>query len=187
LIIDSYFQHSGEYESSIGEALLNTGKLSLSIYLASPDKDFGAQRIKEKERPKNKRLTYKQALDESLDDEMSEDYRGRYRAKFNESIDEIKAHFLRKEIRLRIHKYPTMPATRIIAVDDKHYIIGSFPLLGHNPEYFCFYLHDENLTGADLDVVGRPKTQVRLIRRISDQVWPEPASVRSTKRRKGRV
>ena len=62
-ILDSYFGRSGDMEPFIIEALgVRTTRLKISIYMADPQKNFGAQRFKEKERPKGRKMLNKQLL-----------------------------------------------------------------------------------------------------------------------------
>jgi transcriptional regulator with XRE-family HTH domain len=177
VIIDSFFSEFARLGLLVQQAVRDEGKdLKIRIYMASPEKDFGAQRKKEMGQLADRRNSYK----ELLAAELSDDERDSYEDRFHDYEAGIREHLGKYPgVAIEVFEYPCMPSIRIIVVDGKHFVFGWFPLLAQNPTQACFYLEDAGLSGADVDLRDNLSRQIKNVEMISD-----PARNRSERARK---
>jgi hypothetical protein len=176
VIVDSFLVNEvGPIETCVKNAVAQpgVGRLAISIYMASPKREFGAQRVREKEGPHTSN-EYKQALESPI---STADWNAHI-DRFNLSLREIRSHIATLPgVDLEIRTYPTMPTTRIFVIDDIDYFFGWFPLLNGNPAYSCCHLRDDGVDKAGKTLAKALHDQVEIIHSISDRAELEPRRV----------
>lgn len=174
VIIDSYFNHAMDLRRWVQKAVKSgVSALDISIYMASDETMFGAQRFIEKQRPHDANISYKQSLSKGLSARDIE----AYKKGIEHWAGELEACLFGQPVSLNIYTYKTMLSIRIILVDDLHFIFGWFPLLDHNPDYICFYLKKSaDLSGADIEVVEKLIKQVNVVVEIREPFPPARAN-----------
>ena len=180
VIVDSFLVNEvGAIEGCVKRAIAQPGvkSLKVSVYLASPEKVFGAQRIREKENPQIPGVT-KEGMTErykqTLGCEISKVDRNTHIARFNTSYSAIMSHISMPRVELRVRTYPSMPTTRIFVIDDIDYIFGWFPLLTGNPEYVCCHLRDDGLSGSEEALARSLRDHIEIVESISDEAEAKP-------------
>jgi hypothetical protein len=187
VIIDGFFSEHCELDLCVAKAIearqkmsektaqeSNGKKLEITVYMTSPDTAYGAQRVREMERPDEDNAKCIGLLKQDISLGEREDYRKEFKLYVRRL-----GHIAKKRpIELRIYKYVATPSTRMIIVDDRHFVFGWFPLWEQNPGYICMYLEDRGLQGADLEVVGKLRDQVKNFHAISRLIFPNRRKVR---------
>jgi hypothetical protein len=173
-IIDSFFLNEiGAVAHQIGEAVHHGArKLDLSIFMASPEMDFAVQRTREIGRFKaGNHIPFKKKLWAPITDGERESYTNAF---YETYVPNIYRYFTLPEVNPMVFKYPSLPATRIYRIDDKHFVFGWFPLFERNPTYICLSLtRSDNLSDADAEVVQKLTEQIEHIKAISELVPEE--------------
>ena len=181
VIVDTFLVNEvGQIQACVQEAASNLQDgsiLTVSVYMADPERIFGAQRIREKEHlgtegdNETNRTIRLNEFKKTLHSEISSDDRDRHKEKFSESVREIGSHVCSlQKVYAAIYMYPTMPTIRIFLIDDVDFIFGWFPLDRSNPGYPCCHLKDSELDGADKELAKELRQQVKIIHAISDKV-----------------
>ena len=186
-VVDGFFSEHWDLDLCVAEATQkkqnesrpdsDKEKLAISVYMTSPETDFGVQRGKEIERPAEDKATCIDILKKPI----SDDEREGYRTDFKGYIKGLRLISKSHPVELNIYEYFAMPSTRMIVIDDKHFFFGWFPLWEHNPGYFCMYLEDNSLQGADLEVVKKLRGQIDNFISISKLVFSSSPARGKTK------
>lgn len=187
VIIDGFFSEHCELDLCVAKAIEarkkmtenaaqgpNGKKLEIRVYMTSPDTAYGAQRVREMERPDENNAKCIGLLKQDISLGEREDY-GK---EFKLYVKRLGHIAKKRPIKLRIYKYIATPSTRMIIVDDRHFVFGWFPLWEQNPGYICMHLEDRGLQGADLEVVGKLRDQVKNFHAISRLIFPNRRRVR---------
>lgn len=174
-IVDSFYSEYWDLDLCVGRAIQRkqsesrldseNKKLEISVYMTSPATDFGVQRGKEIERLAEDKETCIELMKKQISDDEREDYRIDFKG-FIKGLRLI-SNARPSELTLKIYEYFAMPSTRLIVVDDRHFFFGWFPLWEHNPRYFCLYLEENSLEGADRELVRRLRGQIENVSSIS--------------------
>lgn len=162
-IIDSYYDEHFRLEWLLG-AMRNRDCV-VSIYMATPGMDFGAQRQREWETVESE--NYAEVL-RKLNTIVSDKERSKYESDFEKICDDIMRCAKKKNIKCELSEYPVMLSLRFIVVDDKEIIWGWFPLFDSNPNYPCLYLlWEESLSETDKNLFNKLKSQIEHVKSIS--------------------
>jgi hypothetical protein len=189
VIIDGFFSEHLQLDLSVAKAIEarqkmsektaqepSAKKLEIRVYMTSPDTAYGAQRVRDMERPDEDNA---KCID-LLKEDVSLDEREDYRKEFKLYVKRLGHISKKRPIELSIYAYFATPSTRMIIVDDRHFVFGWFPLWEQNPAYICMYLEDRDLRGADLEVVSKLRDQVKNVHAISRLIFPKRRKVRKT-------
>jgi transcriptional regulator with XRE-family HTH domain len=166
LILDSYFSEYGRLGSALrARSRTRQEPLSIEIYMASPDYDFGAQRYREMTALPI--LKSAEGSHKLLFDQLTDRQRDEYESHFHYLEEGTKAAARPYAAGVRIYEYRCMPGLRVAAIDDLHFVFGWFPLFAQNPAHTCFYLRDENLEGADAALLDEIRMQIENVKAAS--------------------
>jgi hypothetical protein len=169
VIIDSFvseFIHLGTAISK--SAHMRTRALRVSVYMASPNKTFGVQRVREKDLPKNAGdVDLYPLLDRQINKKEEDDYAANFRT-FAVGI----LQHVGRDADVSVFEYVCMPSLRIIAVDHIHFYFGWFPIADQNPHHICLYLHDARLNETDAMLRDNLKSHIDRVKRLSAEVFP---------------
>lgn len=174
-IVDSFYSEYWDLGPCI---MAKAEELKVSVYMVSPNTDFGAQRLREMDRAGKE----DRACAANFRKSISATERKSYRHRFDECVRGLAMIAKDTPVRLRIYEYFAMPSTRIIAVDDRHFFFGWFPLWAYNPGYVCLYLEDNGLSKADGEVLRRLRQQIKSISVISRLCLSSPTSANRAKK-----
>jgi transcriptional regulator with XRE-family HTH domain len=164
LIIDSFFSEFAHLGMALGKNAAQRKKsLSLSMYMASPQKDFGAQRVREKDLPNDDKTD----LFALLIAQTTKRERKDYETTFHTFEIGIKQHVGRHNVIVDVFEYICMPSLRIIVVDQIQFFFGWFPLANQNPGHICFHLRNEALNAADAELREKLDVHIDRVRRLS--------------------
>jgi hypothetical protein len=158
----------------------HVNKLTVSLYMASPDKPFGAQRIREKEAPempraKKGRQTEKnetlKRFSKALSAGISEADLHLHIDRFEKCVYEVFSHIAREpKVHVDVFTYPVMTTARFFVIDDKDLIVGWFPLMGSNPGYPCCHLRDDRNDIVHRKLLDKFRAQVKILQGISTKL-----------------
>lgn len=146
LILDSFFSNE---HGRLGPALRKNAdrrskRLKISIYMASPKRAFGAQRVREKDLPAKELLARKTTFRDE----------GRYRNTFRDLVSGIR-NYGDCNADISVFEYICMPSLRIILVDQIHFFWGWYPLEAQNPTHICLYVRGGSQNAADNELCER--------------------------------
>ena len=165
IIIDSYFGEYGRLAIILKERAKKQENLpSIEVYMASPEKDFGAQRQREAKAGPTRDAGQKMALSEQLEDSA----RNSYEAFFYTLAENINSVAKPYTGQVDVFEYHCMPSLRIIAIDDFHFFFGWFPLFAQNPNHTCFYLKDDDLDENGAILLREIRFQIEGVKAVSE-------------------
>lgn len=146
LIVDSFFMNE---HGRLGTALEKNKSsrkvpLRVSIYMASPNRSFGAQRLREMNLPPKELLAGKSTL-------RDEKYYGTLFGSLVASIKKLRD----RKTEISLFEYFCMPSVRILLVDRVHFFWGWYPLAAQNPTHICLYLQSRGGNAADNELCER--------------------------------
>jgi hypothetical protein len=174
VIVDSYFDEAPHLRTWVRDALrAGATSISVKMYLLWPKKPFGAQRLKEQRTHKEKTAPsgvrpHLEQYKQSLETDISLDDLKNYEAGFDGDVRAIRASLSDlSQIHLEIYTYPTMPETRLIIIDETNFLFGWFPLSAGNPDYLCFFVHQNPFSEADKEVIACLTEQLKNIQDAS--------------------
>jgi len=186
LIVDSFFSEYCNLDILVGKALENGAtNLEVSVYMMSPTKDFGAQRVKEKQAFTNNYPDLKDVLERKISASERDAYAKKFQEFKNEIRDHLEKYTIKYPVNVKIYEYPSMPSIRFIVVDGIYMIAGWFPLFDQNPGFPCIFMEKTNLEGTDSEVFAKLETQVKHIKAISNRIPLERKNRKNTKVRRG--
>lgn len=195
VIIDSFL--AGEILSVaevIAEAAGNRAvtHLEVRLFMADPERPYGAQRIREKETPSvpnaNKRQkkgrSAVQRLKKALHEAVSAEDREAHVERFEQSVCEVSAHIASiRKVQVKFFTYPAMTTARFIVIDDTDFVVGWFPLLKGNPGHPCCHVRSKGNRSEHYGLVEKFREQVKIFQGISKLV-PKAEVRRILKRRR---
>lgn len=167
-IIDSYYDEHTRLEWLLGA--MRNHDCVVSIYMATPDMDFGTQRRKEWDILEDDDYS---EVRRKLATIISDRERADYEHDFHKVCDDImrcakKEHIKRKGIKCELFEYPVMLSLRFIVIDGTDIIWGFYPLFDTNPNYPCLCLSwADDLNEADKSLFNKLSLQVKHIKEIS--------------------
>lgn len=200
VIVDSFFSEYGRLSSALrARSKTHPEKdLKIELFMASPDTIFGAQRLREMqpisivksmegiiENPKKDPMerTAEGPVEgtaerpkKPLEKPLTKSARDGYTTHFEilvESTRNAAGEYVDNG-NIQIFEYFCTPGLRVVAIDSLHYIFGWFPLFAQNPAHTCFYLKDENLEGADVDLLHDIRIQIDGVREASTPARKRP-------------
>ncbi len=164
-IIDSYYDEANYLETCVQAILATQRRVKVSIYMASPEKPFGAQRDLERNTTLEKE-SYSARLWKGV---TSADTQA-YTSSFRQFCADLTQHVGRNGVALELFEYPTMLPMRLMMIDEATFIVGWFPLRAHNPAYLCFSVDDHRLRELDRMAIKCFRGQVEQVKAIGRPV-----------------
>ena len=158
-IVDTYYDEGPILATLVRKAIdAGARHLCIRVFMLSPDKPFGGQRLADLSASNRKKST------SVLEQE--------YRRLFENCVASLE-HQLRgfSNVSFEILQYTTMPQLRLIAVDDFAFFFGLYPINGVNPAHVCFYVPASSLADNDQLVVEDCRRQLREIEKVSTVVY----------------
>lgn len=168
VIVDSFFSEYGRLSSALrARSKTHPPNLKIELYMASPKTIFGAQRLREMQ-PISILKSMEGTtppLEKPPTKSATDGYTTHFRILVESTISAAGEYVDQGNI--QIFEYFCTPGLRVVAIDNLHYIFGWFPLFAQNPAHTCFYLKDENLEGADVDLLHDIRMQIDGVRQAS--------------------
>lgn len=161
LILDSFFSNE---HGRLGPALRKNADrrskhLKVSIYMASPKRAFGAQRVREKDLPAKELLARKTTPRDE----------GRYRNTFRDLVSGIR-NYGDCNADIFVFEYVCMPSLRIVLVDQTHFFWGWYPLEAQNPTHICLYVRGGSQNAADNELCEKLSKHIEKVMDRSAEV-----------------
>jgi hypothetical protein len=124
-IVDTFFDEAAHLSTQIQSAIENgADHIKLDVYMLSPDRPFGGQRLRE--------------IDPAKEKIAASELEAEYRRKFNDCVSSLIQRFGKmKRVTMAVWENYTMPSVRLLAIDDREYFVGWFPINAVNPLHSC--------------------------------------------------
>jgi transcriptional regulator with XRE-family HTH domain len=179
LIIDSFFSNEhGRLRPALSEnAEMRAEPLTVSIYMTSHKREFGAQRMRELD---NFGKKGKPKLSASFVKRITKGELKRYREKLYDIVGPIQLSGEGLHARVTLYEYFCLPSLRIIVVDNSHFFWSGFPPGAQNPGHVCFYMCDDgNLNLADDELRTSLIAHIDCLQRLSRKMTVQARPARS--------
>lgn len=166
LIIDSFFLNEhGRLRAALEQnAAKRTTPLTISIFITSPEREFGAQRKRELRLPVEEASHAFTAFAKRITQSEMAHYKkviGDIAGPIQHSGDGLNA-------RVVLFEYVCMPSIRIILVDGTQFFWSWFPLGAQNPSHLCLHLHDKrDINLADRELCDRLHDHISWVKKLS--------------------
>ena len=151
VIVESWFGGVQELASHISKAAEKAATVvRVEVYMLSPTKLFGAQRLAE--------------VDEAYE-RNSAQLQSQFRDAVEHSRTQLKRWLLDKpQIDLKIYTYDTLPEIRMYVIDDKEFLFSWFPLGRPSTQVACLHISESGASGVSVKIAEDLRDQLRRLR-----------------------